>query len=154
MQSSVKKWYLVFACCQNWYFRCWVEIHILFYSTHLSKTDTSMPNPHHFVGWIIPSSLSLPQQMANLTTATANLQRRKTTPATTMSTAPTKALIKVVHPWPGWRCLAPEGKPMEICPLVFWATWRRSKFNVHVPYRDLFPPFVFLFKGCKKYSGG
>ena len=60
---------MVFSCCllPELVFRCWVEIHILFYSTHLSKTDTSMTNPHHFVGWnsFIPTA---PQKMANLTT--------------------------------------------------------------------------------------
>ena len=63
------------------------------------------------------------------------------------SSAPTKALIKVVHRWPGWRRL--PTKTMEI--FGFLGTEGGVGNNVQC-LGDLF--YLFSFKGCKKNLWG
>lgn len=124
-------------------FRCWVEIHILFNPSLKNRHLNDKPPP--FCGMKFLHSNSPPKngQPDN----PQRFQRRKTTSTTfSFSTGP-KALIKVVHPLPGWRWL-----PEEICPLVFGQLEGGSKFYVHVPKEIC--STTFFFKGCKKYSGG
>lgn len=114
---------MVFSCfcCQNWFLGVELKSIFLFYSTHLSKTDTSMPNPTLL--WDeIPTP---PQKMANLTTPNLPTTKKKHQPRRKQQHR-TWGVDESGAPVARLEVPSTEN-PWEICPLVFWATLKGSE---------------------------